>query len=318
MGLGVVAIADPPTAIRLKLPFSDGLGGAFLIHSLIYSFHMPLMFALSGVLATKLLDLNNTESRNNYINDRFRRLMIPYFFVGLVYLPFKLILSQIAQKPYEIHTIWQIFLGENPDGGLWFLWALFVIQFVAVFILNKSNLNKIGVLSFLISIAVIASGWSTFWIDDAIYCFSFFLMGLVIRIKDEQRALSQRRTAPILTAIAFLICLVVYVLTNTSIMKSFCAVTGIFFIFYICKLIEGRKLWINRILEYLGQRTMEIYILHGIIMVVVRALLHNILHLNFYVVSVTMFVFGLVLPVYISQYIIKRNKNLNKLILGAK
>ena len=29
MGLGVVAIADPPTAIRLKVPFSDGLGGLF-------------------------------------------------------------------------------------------------------------------------------------------------------------------------------------------------------------------------------------------------------------------------------------------------
>ena len=27
MGLGVVAIADPPTAIRLKVLFSDGLGG---------------------------------------------------------------------------------------------------------------------------------------------------------------------------------------------------------------------------------------------------------------------------------------------------
>ena len=27
MGLGVVAIADPPTAIHLKVPFSDGLGG---------------------------------------------------------------------------------------------------------------------------------------------------------------------------------------------------------------------------------------------------------------------------------------------------
>ena len=27
MGLGVVAIADPPTAICLKVPFSDGLGG---------------------------------------------------------------------------------------------------------------------------------------------------------------------------------------------------------------------------------------------------------------------------------------------------
>ena len=32
MGLGVVAIADPPTAIRLKVPFSDGLGGDYSNH----------------------------------------------------------------------------------------------------------------------------------------------------------------------------------------------------------------------------------------------------------------------------------------------
>ncbi len=31
MGLGVVAIADPPTAIRLKVPFSDGLGGVIRV-----------------------------------------------------------------------------------------------------------------------------------------------------------------------------------------------------------------------------------------------------------------------------------------------
>ena len=34
MGLGVVAIADPPTAIRLKVPFSDGLGGGKLYNYL--------------------------------------------------------------------------------------------------------------------------------------------------------------------------------------------------------------------------------------------------------------------------------------------
>ena len=34
MGLGVVAIADPPTAIRLKVPFSDGLGGVLRKKSL--------------------------------------------------------------------------------------------------------------------------------------------------------------------------------------------------------------------------------------------------------------------------------------------
>lgn len=36
MGLGVVAIADPPTAICLKVPFSDGLGGGFFLEIISY------------------------------------------------------------------------------------------------------------------------------------------------------------------------------------------------------------------------------------------------------------------------------------------
>ena len=41
MGLGVVAIADPPTAIRLKVPFSDGLGGVFMLWLLSLLLHLP-------------------------------------------------------------------------------------------------------------------------------------------------------------------------------------------------------------------------------------------------------------------------------------
>lgn len=39
------------------------------------------------------------------IKDRCKRLLTPYVFVGLCYAPFKLLLSQFANKPYDIEGI---------------------------------------------------------------------------------------------------------------------------------------------------------------------------------------------------------------------
>ena len=50
---------------------------------LIYSFHMPLFFMLSGFLARKILRMGTYRERLLYIRDRAVRLLIPYFVIGL-------------------------------------------------------------------------------------------------------------------------------------------------------------------------------------------------------------------------------------------
>ncbi len=104
-------------------------GSLALLHSLIYSFHMPLFFLISGYFVNTL---STASSRGAQIWKKFQRLMVPYIFVGLAYAPCKLLLSRFANDPFHLSNLWKMVIGVNPDGELWFLYSLFVMSVFAV------------------------------------------------------------------------------------------------------------------------------------------------------------------------------------------
>ena len=77
---------------------------------IIYSFHMPLFFCLSGFVSAKILQMNRQE-RKRFTLSRARRLLIPYFTVGLIYIPVKLALSG------QWMSVWYyiVFLDDRPE-----------------------------------------------------------------------------------------------------------------------------------------------------------------------------------------------------------
>lgn len=107
------------------------------IFHIIYSFHMPLFFFLSGLFIKPIFSNQETVK---FIKKRTVRLMVPYFFVGLAYLPFKMLLSSFANKPYNMDDFWKIIIGVNPDGELWFLYTLFMVA-IGVAILLKNQIQ---------------------------------------------------------------------------------------------------------------------------------------------------------------------------------
>ena len=114
---------------------------------------MPLFFFVSGYLVSRSQIMAKGETIAASLKKRFRRLMIPYLFVGLCYAPMKYMLSSFANKPYDFSQIWQIVIGNNPDGELWFLYALFVITVIAC--LARYRISKLGLL-FLAALAMLA------------------------------------------------------------------------------------------------------------------------------------------------------------------
>ena len=62
------------------------------------------------------------RGRPAYIVSRARRLLVPYFVIGLLYIPVKLKLSDVAVKPFKVTDIWKLMIGQNPDVSLWFLY----------------------------------------------------------------------------------------------------------------------------------------------------------------------------------------------------
>ena len=118
------------------------------LHEIIYSFHMPLFFIVSGWLIAKREVMFTSKS----IKKRFKQLIYPYFVFSGVYIIWEIIVNAegVVGTLYLLYrTI--TFRGMAP---LWFLPSLFVAEVIVMFFATKES--KITV-SFLIVVYLLNS-----------------------------------------------------------------------------------------------------------------------------------------------------------------
>ena len=325
-GIGILLVVlghsfpDASSAEGISVPILS------IIHDTVYTFHMPLMFFLSGFLSYDLLDKRDVVfDRKKYICSRFKRLMIPYFSVAMVYLPFKILLSEFANNPYDLRKIWQIFLGENPNGGLWYLYVLFIIQVCMSLFITKKNLLFITSVSVLGSLVILTSGYSFFRVEDAAYYFSFACLGLIVYVYYKNFVeLVRKKSFFVLITLILGSSLIAYMSFGLIISKYLCAISAIGLIMYIA---EAREISLTMqkendskhfVMQRLSKYSMDIYIFHGIIMVATRIFMLSILKTNYYLCCIAMFVSGLFISILISKFVVRRVSVLRKLFLGTK
>lgn len=129
-----------------------------LIIRFIYSFHMPLFFALSG----GIFKLSLMEKKNNLLKQivkiKMKRLIVPFFLVTLGYvIPIKYFINYFSIVNNKVNSIilGQIFLCGNTH--LWFLVVLFQITIIVYFIEKiKSYYLKIGLVVFIFYLGTIS------------------------------------------------------------------------------------------------------------------------------------------------------------------
>lgn len=106
----------------------------------VYGFHMPLFFMLSGAV----LALKPIGDMDSIIKRKTKRLLIPYFFYGCLFmLPVKWLGNFYSNE--SIIQALKGFLHGEDSGHLWFLTALFWC--IIAFVIIKKALNKIGISS---------------------------------------------------------------------------------------------------------------------------------------------------------------------------
>lgn len=116
------------------------------LNSVIFSFHMPLFFIISGYL------FKDNVNTSRFLYKKSIRLLLPYFFTFIIYLFADIIIDSNG-------TAWQIYLRNlsksyalgnglvyswtdtQPVGPLWFIVCLFCAEIVFLCILNL-NKNK--------------------------------------------------------------------------------------------------------------------------------------------------------------------------------
>lgn len=280
----------------------------------IYSFHMPLFFVLSGFVSVKILAYTKREEYVRFIRSRMLRLLLPYFVMGVLYMPLKYFLSRFARNPYDFSAAWKLIIGVNPNTTMWFLYTLFWVSVIALFLVRRKVLLPMLAGSAVLSAAAFHFDWG---IRTPKYFF-FFVLGLCIREYYEkfQRMMAKRWSLALAAAL--------FLAGNVALYCEFPAagfvtsVTGSI----LCMVFS---LWILQTagslsdgFGTLGKNSMDIYILSDPVQTVSRLILWNILHLPNILVVLLCFLLGVGASYLAAKYILRRFRIFRLLLFGER
>lgn len=192
---------------------------------LIYMFHIPLFFILSGYL------LNNDKSMSNSFKKSFQNLIIPMVFASIIHLvvwfifetrvPLLNIPIDVIENIFSSYIILMLYaIGDfniypglrfiEPIGALWFLPCLFLCLVLSRLMLKIGNIIARSILSIVLVMLGIVIGkfiylpWS---MDLAIVSQFFVLFGYYFRkyevFEDQKLALLMIAPAIIISTICF-------------------------------------------------------------------------------------------------------------------
>lgn len=149
------------------------------IFNTIYLLPMPLFMALSGAVYYHVKSTTNRYDNPQYFfSSKFKRLLIPYFSIGIGYVAPVMVLLHFTDLSYVQYVFSGILLMKN-SRHLWFLPALFLI-FTIFYLLNKyiENYPQFFMVIFIIlniGITLLPGLWSP--IDKTCQYLLYFFLG---------------------------------------------------------------------------------------------------------------------------------------------
>lgn len=302
-------------------------------YSYAYSFHMIAFFVLSGFLFESKIkrSRDGIKVAISNIEDRAKRLLVPYTFFTIISLILKKFLEQyayngLADNPLTIFT--DFLLGQNnPNGGIWFLYALFLISALAI-LTCKINSIIMLIITFGLRILLIFVP-ITINPVDFIFRYSFvFFLGVVIKenyeaiSKSFEKLFSKKNGTLVLSAITIIAGVIsifaVYLAARNEINDIIKIALSLYntVLWYLIAQLINRTKTAKKFAMTVGNYGMDIYMIGYYVQIPIRVIFITILGLPYVPCALMMFVFGLLLPIPISKYIVRKVKLFRALMLG--
>lgn len=277
-----------------------------LTDSVIYSFHMPLFFFLSGLFFVQSLE---RKGKGRFIISKIDTIVYPYIIWSLLQGTVEVVLSRYTNNSASLNDMLTLF--THPRAQFWFLYALFMVFVLATLLYNKNKFNYI-----LPTLIIISAGLYVYQ-DSLTKAFHFgyitsfmifFLLGaLAIRYSATIARISM--TSSLVAMFAFVLLewgFHVYLgltYTDAGLYSMILAVVAITFIICLSVLLAKADItWLKR----LGELSMVIYLMHILAASGLRIVLTKFLHVNnwsAHIIAGTLF--GLIAPI-IAYYLIQR------------
>lgn len=278
----------------------------------IYSFHMPLFFFISGYCGSKAIKCDTISDKYKYIQSRFSRLMVPYFFIGICYIPLKVVLARHASTPVQLNgVLFEILKGNNPNLQLWTLYALFFTALIVCVLANQKG-NEILMMAIFGILQILSVKFPSGILKNILFELPFFYAGILY--KKHNWLAGKLNKGVGMTALALL------VIINYSVVVSgehyLKIATGYFGIVASCFVAMQITKTARNPFVTIGKYGMDIYILANAVQVAVRVVFLKALGVNGIVCCVLSTVLGVFVPVIISKYFVRKLAWTRKLVLG--
>lgn len=310
----VIGHSFNPTETRTILGF---------IKSFVYCFHTPVFFFISGFLEGE--KRCSISEKKQAIVKKAKRLMVPYFFLTVVTAVLKLLFGVFARNLLNYSTLAVEVLIErnNPNGGLWFLYALFVISIFGILFDSVSRTVLAGVMFVVYVLNTVVFKQSGYIVGFFfIYAWIYFAGSiarkyLYEKIKNSELLMSVKGIVMIAVVSARYMTLAFVRIYRFQywILATAVTVIGVFLLFVIAVQIEhyhcGEKLWM-----LLGDYGMDIYMIGYYVQQAIFVICEKILGLDYLIYAWLMLIFGLIAPIILSKYIVRNNRILSTMILG--
>jgi fucose 4-O-acetylase-like acetyltransferase len=104
----------------------------YLSDTLVYSFHMPLFFVLSGLFFKRSIE---KYSRTGLIVEKCKSILYPYIIWSLLQTSIEIVLSQYTNKTVALDDLLHCIFF--PRDQFWFLFTLFFINIISSLLFNR-------------------------------------------------------------------------------------------------------------------------------------------------------------------------------------
>lgn len=315
------------TLVVLGHSFAPHTDAAVFRHTknVIYMFHMPLFFFISGFFGIRYFIVERSTYFPTIVR-QFKRLIVVYLFCSVLIVPMKLLLNRFAIRPMDIASVPEdvfIFPMKHPMVILWFLYVLFAIQmlFLTVNLLLKINYRKwlpvAAVMAFLLALHFSSRHLPNHFATNFIAEYAvFFYAGFMASQSPEP--ISDLLTRHMRTVLAagialFAVCYYFRAQPGASIL---CTIAGITITWTLAVLINERTQHLKTHLHPIGDHGYAIYVYSYFFQVPVRIAVASLPGCPGAVGYAMMFLLGMIGPVLLATYVLKRNFLLRRIALG--
>lgn len=282
---------------------------------LIYSFHMPLFFFLSGCVYGKCIESGKYDSYILFVRNKAKKLLIPYLIIGIFYVTPVMVLLKITKKSFPEYIIKGILLGQD-SRHLWYLTTLFLI-FVGFGLFRKIILQRKKAVLLILGLSFIVYFFSSIIPTEVPQYLCFFILGTAFSFfPAAEQFFSKKRINCIIWPVLFLS---VYLIQHfgtpfNSLFRLVLSVFGIFSTIAISDFLSS-FLTKTKIYSAFTPNLMGIYLIHPMIIYVLFYFLKQYsLAVHPYLATLLIFGISLTVSYFISD---KVNRSRLSFVLGG-